>query len=62
MPKYIIARVHVRWDGGRSEDLKDVELIAPFTPSNDNRTRDLIIEKLGCQSIGDVHTPIKKID
>lgn len=62
MPKYIIARVHVRWDGGRSEDLKNVELISPNTPGNDNKTRELLIQKLGCKSIGGVYTPIKKID
>ena len=62
MPKFLIARVHVRWEGGRSEDLKDVELISPNTPGNDNKTRELLIQKLGCKSIGGVHGPIKKID
>ncbi|MBK5213270.1 MAG: hypothetical protein JJE55_06390 [Flavobacteriaceae bacterium] len=61
MPKFIIAKVTVRWGGGRSEEIKDVELITPFTPANDNRTKELLLQKFGCQSIGGVYTPVKKI-
>lgn len=62
MPKYVISKVDVRWGGGRSEQLKDVQLIAPFTPANDSKTKDLLVKKIGCESIGGVYTPIKKIE
>lgn len=62
MPKYLIARVHVRWQGGRSEDFHNVELISPTLPGNDQKTKDLLIKKFGCKNIGGVHTPIKRID
>ena len=62
MPRFIISKVTVRWGGGRSEEVKNVELFAPFTPANDNRTKELLQEKFGCQSIGGVYTPIKKVD
>jgi len=61
MPRYIIAKVTVRWEGRGEEQLTDVELIAPFTPSNDNRTKELLKNKIGCKSIGGVYTPITKV-
>ncbi len=62
MPKFIISKVTVRWGGGRVEEIRNVELIAPFTPKNDNRTKELLESKFtGCQSIGGVYTPIKQI-
>jgi len=62
MPKFIISKVTVRWGGGRVEQIDDVELVAPFTPKNDNRTRQLLENKFaGCQSIGGISTPIKQI-
>ena len=62
MPRFIISKVTVRWGGGRSEEFHDVELISSFTPRNDNRTKKLLEQKfIGCQSIGGVYTPIRKV-
>lgn len=61
MPKFIISKVTVRWEGGREEQLENLELFAPFTPQNDNRTKELLLQKIGCKSVGGVYPPIKKI-
>jgi hypothetical protein len=61
MPKYLIKRVNVRWSGGRAETLTDVELVAPFTPSNDSRTKDLLERQIGCERVASIATPATKI-
>ncbi|MBL7920458.1 MAG: hypothetical protein JNJ40_09100 [Bacteroidia bacterium] len=61
MPKFIISKVTVHWKGGKQEEVKDVELDAPFTPANDSRTKELLLEKFKCEKIGGVYTPVKKI-
>ncbi len=58
MPKFNIPKVVVKWKGRGEEVIHDVELIAPFTPNNDKRTKELLKDKLGCDGIGTVHTPI----
>ena len=61
MPKFIISKVSVSWGGGRSEQLNDVELVSPSTPKNDNQTKDLLKQKLGCEKVTGIYTPVTKV-
>lgn len=62
MPKFIISKVSVHWSGRGIETFENVEVNTPFTPSNDNRTKEVLKAQFpGCKSIGAVYTPIKKI-
>jgi|GEM_PF-5099326 len=62
MPRFRIAKVTVRWGGGRVEEIEDVEVVAPFTPSNNNKTKELLESVFsGCKSIGGVYGPVREI-
>jgi len=61
MPKFIIGKVTVHWHGQGTETIEDVEVVSSFTPSNDNRTKELLKQKFpDCKSIGAVYN-VKKV-
>lgn len=61
MPKYIIEKVTVHWEGRGTETIKNVEVISSFTPNNDNRTKELLKPMFGgCKAIGAVYN-VKKV-
>lgn len=61
MPKYIIEKVTVHWKGRGTETIENVEVNSSFTPSNDNRTKELLKPMFpDCKAIGAVYN-VKKV-